>query len=59
MTAATVRWIAGKDGIAHAQPSSGHKTLCGKFGLPDRYAWPTRTRCAVCVARADEQAAGA
>lgn len=55
-----VRWVAGKDGIAHAQGGRGDgRAACGRLGLPPRFAWPAKSRCPVCVERTEAAAAGA
>jgi hypothetical protein len=47
-TAVRVRWIAGRDGMAHAHVSG--RTLCHAPSIAERFAWPTVTRCTACVA---------
>jgi hypothetical protein len=43
-------WIAGPDGIAHANYPHPDRTLCGAEPIAPRYAWPTLTRCPACEA---------
>jgi len=46
------RWIAARDGIAHAHLPGG-RTLCGTEPIAPRYAWPESSRCPACVRLAE------
>jgi hypothetical protein len=50
-----LQWVAYRDGVAHAATPSGRRTLCDKTPTPDRYAWPARENCGVCLRLADER----
>lgn len=45
----TLRWVAARDGEAHARIRSQPRTLCGKIALDERYGWPERSRCETCI----------
>lgn len=49
------RWIAERDGEAHATPNRGRpiRTLCGRQAVDERYARPPVTRCTRCQEVAD------
>ena len=53
MTPPRVRWLAGRDGEAHAVPhfaQRGARTACGLPATDERLTWPEVTRCAKCSA---------
>ena len=52
MNATRFRWLASKDGEAHAVPARGRwvRTACGLPALDERMAWPERARCPRCLA---------
>jgi hypothetical protein len=52
-----LQWVAYRDGIAHAATPTGRRTLCDRTPTPDRYAWPARENCGVCVRVAMEKGA--
>jgi hypothetical protein len=43
-------WLAGEDSIAHLRNPGTHLAYCGLRAIEERYAWPTVTRCARCLA---------
>jgi hypothetical protein len=45
-----VTWVAARDGLAHADVRQAPRTLCGAIPTPDRFAWPIKDYCAVCLA---------
>lgn len=44
-----IRWIAGRDGVAHARRPGSARSLCGLPAIDERLAWPERTACPLCV----------
>ena len=52
-------WNAGRDGIADASRPRDPRALCGVPAVDERWAWPERFACPVCVrivAAGDRQA---
>lgn len=50
-TVARVRWLAGKEGLAHAhRGSKPARTVCGWPAVDERFAWPAKARCDLCQA---------
>jgi hypothetical protein len=45
------RWVAGRDGEAHAVPARGRvtRTTCGLPATDERLSWPERARCPRCL----------
>ena len=52
LTRSRHRWLAWRDGIAHAVPARGRltRTACGLPASDERLTWPERSRCAGCLA---------
>lgn len=48
-------WVAYKDGTAHATERFARRTLCNRIPIPDRYAWPARENCSVCLQLAEQR----
>lgn len=49
MTAKVViKWLAARDGIAHATNGRGFNAACGKRAVLERLAWPATSRCLAC-----------
>ena len=46
-------WYAAPDGLAHAARPGHARAVCGARAVDPRWAWPTRTFCAACVAAID------
>lgn len=44
-----VRYLAGRDGLAHAQRPGQPRTVCGVPAIGEAFAWPERDRCWTCV----------
>lgn len=44
-----IRWLAGRDGIAHGRRPNAPRTLCNAPAIPERMAWPEVTRCFDCI----------
>ncbi len=49
-------WLAGADGIAHAQRRWSPRASCGRPAIRENEAWPARSRCQDCD-RAEQAAA--
>lgn len=49
MTAAPLRWLAGRDQVAHAQTRRLPRTLCGRPPVDERRSWPPTVSCARCA----------
>jgi hypothetical protein len=49
-TATRPKWIAGRDGTAHAHRAGYPRTVCGAPRVDERFAWPRTSRCLRCVA---------
>lgn len=45
-----VKWLAARDGIAHATNGRGFNAACGKRAVLERLAWPATSRCLACTA---------
>ena len=55
-TAARIRWRAtGPDGIAHAYYAPVANARCGAPNQEERYDWPLRVHCALCLEREEER----
>lgn len=46
---ARVRFLAGRDGIAHAHRPGHPRTVCGLLSVREAHAWPERERCWTCA----------
>lgn len=46
---------AGPDGVEHVHLAGHPYALCGVWATMERMAWPRRTRCPQCLARAEER----
>ena len=57
--ATRVRWVAGRDGVAHCRAGTAVGDACGLPALSERFAWPATARCLRCqsVSSAVEQPA--
>lgn len=51
-------WVADRTGLAHGTAGASVRALCGVRPTPDRYAWPIRDFCRVCLALEGGMAAG-
>lgn len=50
MTRIVVKWLAARDGVAHAVTGRGFNAACGKRAVLERLAWPATGKCQACVA---------
>lgn len=58
MTAPRLAWLAGKDGLGHAQPRArALRTACGARAIDERHAWPIQRRCEACVTATENEVA--
>jgi hypothetical protein len=48
-----LQWVAPRDGLAHATVNSELRALCGAMPTADRYAWPIREFCVLCLTLED------
>lgn len=54
-----VRWIADRDGVAHAIPTRSTRARCGAPRIDERFAWPALRTCPTCVAEIEKEVATA
>lgn len=52
---ARLRWVAERDGVAHAYRRPGiTRALCGARTILERFAWPEKSRCPGCAEKLGE-----
>jgi hypothetical protein len=56
-TATAVTFRAGSDGVGHAVRRGETRYPCGLLVLEERHAWPVKTKCGICVAALELEAA--